>query len=143
MTAANENHATMTDGRTLSAMRDMVIIEPRDEWGDAGAVHLPPNYHDDSHGSDGDYIRARNKLCLGIVRAVGPGCWRQTKDGAPWRMPPPVEPGEQVLYDRASAMRVDDREHMPTLILLPQDAVLLSVVGNVRQVLGGLVSEKE
>ena len=137
------NHATMTDGRTLSPLHDMVVIEPRDAWLDAGAVHLPPNYQDDAHSSDGDYIRERNKLCLGVVRAVGPGRWRYSKDVPPWRKPPPVEPGEQVMYDRASALRVDNREHMPTLIMVHEEAVLLSVAGDVRQVIGGLISEKE
>ena len=136
------NHATLTDGRTLSPLQDYVIIKPEDSWTDDTGVVLPPNYNDDTHGNEGDQIRERNKLCLGIVQAVGPGEWRWDDGISPWRKPPPVEPGELVMYERAAAVRVDDREHEASLVLLKEESVFLSVPPDVRQVLGGLVTDE-
>jgi len=153
--------ARLVTGETISPILDYVVIEPRDAFADASGIVLPEAYDDDAHGSDGDMIRKHNQLCLGIVRAVGPGSKteaakpgirRMGPDGPTehWeREPEPPEPkvsrelpdvevGEQVVYHRASAIRIDGTD--PLLVIVHEEAVFLAIEGDVHQVVGGVVA---
>lgn len=127
-----------------TALHDMVVIEPRDAFATAGEIVLPEAYDDDAHGSDRDMIREYNKACLGIVRAVGPGMKNvRTEEDADddeitERRKPDIEVGAQVLYDRASATRLDGTD--PMLVIVPEGGIFMEVVGDVAPVVGGLVT---
>ncbi len=148
---------TLGDGaQGLHPVRDYVLIEPKDAFEDASGLILPEAYSDDAHSSDGDYVRERNRLCLGVVQAVGPG--RKDTDeiagvreekGQGWvRKPIPsracqaslldVSVDDQVLYDRASAARIDGTD--PMLVMVRERAILVAVEGDARQVVGGIVT---
>lgn len=156
------NPPALNDGAVLSPILDYVIIEPRDAFEHESGLVLPEAYDDDAYSNDGDLIRARNQLCLGIVRAVGPGpkhrepkpgIRRRDATGEPtkqWerepeperpsqRRPMDVSPGDQVLYHRASALKLDDSD--PVLVVVHEPAIYLAVEGSVRQVVGGIVSQ--
>jgi co-chaperonin GroES (HSP10) len=109
-----------------------ILIEPRDAFESGGTIALPQSYDDDAHGSDGDFIRERNKLCLGIVRGVGCG---RTEEGD--RRIPDVEVGELVMYDRASAKKIEGTS--PLLVMCWEDGVFFAVEG-AKAVFGGLVT---
>lgn len=122
----------------IRPLHDWVVIEPRDAFrSQSDLLALPQAYDDDAHTSDGDLIREGNKLCCGIVRAVGPGwvneeCVRLEHD---------VEVGQRVMYDRASAERIDGTK--PTLVRLRAYGVYLVLEDdNIEPVVGGLVTKK-
>lgn len=117
----------------LRPIHDFHLLRPMDAFEDASGLVLPQGYNDDVHGSDGDHIRTRNQLCLGVVVAVGPGLW---KDGR--RVQTDLEVGEKVMYNRADAKLVKGSD--PMLVLVREPAIFLAVVGDVRQVVGGLVT---
>lgn len=124
-------------------INEWVVIEPRDafEHGDPsgeGGIILPQAYDDDAHGSHGDFIRERNSLCYGVVRAVGPG--RQRWRGADFigREIPDVEVGDRVMYCRASATLVEGSS--PMLVIVREKGVMLKVESPAKAVLGGLIS---
>ncbi len=114
---------------------DQVLVRPMDNFADASGLILPEAYDDDAHGSDRDFIREGNQLCLGVVIAVGEG-WKYPKTG---RAPLDVEVGEKVMYNRADAKLVQGTA--PALVLVRHHAIFLRVEGSVRQVVGGLVSQ--
>lgn len=115
-------------------IKEWVVIEPTDAFRSDGVIELPEAYDDDAHGSNQDMIRQKNTLCLGIVRAVGPG--KKLKNGT--RRPPEVEVGERVMYCRASATLLDGTD--PVLVTVREDGVFFAVAGDVRPVFGGIVS---
>lgn len=129
-------------------VKEWVVIEPRDSFRSDGTIVLPDAYDDDAHGSDRDMIRERNTLCLGIVRAVGPGYRTDSPKLHPayndGERPPYVDHDIRVdmvvMYDRASAIKLDGTT--PMLVTVRAHGVLLEVEGDVEPVLGGLVSKR-
>jgi co-chaperonin GroES (HSP10) len=119
-------------------IKEWVVIEPTDAFASDGLIDLPEAYDDDAHGSGGDMIREKNRLCLGIVRAVGPGAKIEDEDGNRWRRQPDVEVGERVMYCRASATLLEGTD--PMLVTVREEGIFLSIAGDVRAVYGGIVS---
>ncbi len=121
---------------------DWCVVEPRDAFRGEGVIALPDAYSDDTHRSDGDMIREGNKLCFGVVRAVGPG-WKlnpsEDDDGTePHRIEVDLAAGMQVLYDRGSAVAIAGTK--PQLVSVPALGILIVVEGDAEPVFGGLVS---
>ena len=130
-----DNLLEEAEASTLRPALDQVLVRPMDAFEDASGLVLPQGYNDDCHGSDKDFIRDKNQLCLGIVIAVGPGWKYATGD----RHPPDVSVGEQIMYNRADAKLVRGTD--PQLVLVRNHAIFLKVEGSVRQVVGGLVTK--
>jgi co-chaperonin GroES (HSP10) len=117
-------------------LHDRIVIEPTDAFRSGGVLELPQAYDDDVSGSNGDLIRERNKLCLGIVRAIGSG--ERDEDGEIVR--PDVEVGERVMYDRASAVEIVGTD--PKLVVVREAGIAFAVGDDVEPVLGGLVTAR-
>lgn len=121
---------------------DWCVVEPRDGFRGEGVIALPEAYEDDAHRSGGDMIRESNKLCFGVVRAVGPG-WKlqpgDDDDGTePHRVELDLAAEMQVMYDRSSATALEGTK--PALVSVPALGILLVIEGDAEPVFGGLVS---
>lgn len=133
-------------------IKEWIVIEPRDAFASEGELVLPQAYDDEAHGSNRDMIRERNRNCFGIVRAVGPGYrpdspklhkWADDEDyeqddDEQHAIDHDVRVGMQVMYDRASATKIEGTD--PMLVIVRAHGILCVVEGHARPVVGGLVS---
>jgi hypothetical protein len=132
------------EAQGIAPILDLCTVEPIDAFRGEESIVLPEAYADDAHRTGGDMIRESNKLCFGIVRAVGPG-WKlnpgEDDDGTePHRVPVDLAVGMQVMYDRASASELPGTD--PMLVSVPALGILLVVEGDAEPVFGGLVSAR-